>query len=123
MPGFFSGKQWQLTCVQHTRRLIRMQHTRRLTRVQHTKYFSRASYNHAAHEDGSHAAHEIARVLYTKVNSRVTCEFGLSHLTKIEEHTYVAAHACQLRCELYRSILDHINFGIIFHILHTYTVS
>ena len=35
------------------------EHTRRLTRVQHTKYYSHASYNHAAHEDGSHAAHEI----------------------------------------------------------------
>ena len=81
--------------------------------MQHTKYYLRASYNHAAHEDGSHAAHEIAPILYTKVNSRVTCEFGLNHLTKIE---VVAASECQLRCELYRSILDHINFGIIFHI-------
>ena len=50
MPWFFSGKGWQLTCVQHTRRL---------TRVQHTKYYSHASYNRAAHEDGFYAAHEI----------------------------------------------------------------
>ena len=45
-----SGKGWQLTCVQHTRRL---------TRVQHMKYYSRASYNRAAHKDGPRAAHEI----------------------------------------------------------------
>ena len=49
MPWFVSGKRWQLTCVQHIRRLSHMQHT---------KYYSRASYNRAAHEDGSHAAHE-----------------------------------------------------------------
>ena len=50
MPRFFPGKGWQLTCVQHTRRL---------TRVQHTKYYSCPSYNRAAHEDGSRAVHEI----------------------------------------------------------------
>ena len=83
----------------------------------HKKTDSRASYNRAAHKDGSHAAHEIAPVLYTKINSCITCEFGLSHLTKIGEHTHVAARECQLRCELYRSIFDHINFGIIFHIV------
>ena len=36
-----------------------MQHTRRLTGVQHTKYYLRASYNCAAHEDGSRVEHEI----------------------------------------------------------------
>ena len=50
MPLFFSGKRWQLTCVQHTRRL---------TGVQHMKYYSCASYNCAAHKDGSGVAHEI----------------------------------------------------------------
>ena len=37
-----------------------------------------------------------------KVNSHVTREFGLSNLTKIQEHTHVAACECQLRRELYR---------------------
>ena len=36
-----------------------MQHTRRLTGVQHTKYYPRASYNCAAHKDGSRVAHKI----------------------------------------------------------------
>ena len=57
MPRFFSGKGWQLTYVQHTRRL---------TRVQHAKYHSCASYNRAAHEDGSHAAHEIELACSTR---------------------------------------------------------
>ena len=48
------------------------------------------------------SARNIARVLYTKVNSRVICQFGLSHLTKIEEHTHVATRKCQLRRERYR---------------------
>ena len=30
-----------------------------LTRMQHTKYYLCASYNRAAHEDGSRAVHEI----------------------------------------------------------------
>ena len=40
-----------------------------------------------------------------KVNSLVTCEFGLSHLVKIEEHARVFAHECQFRCELYRKLI------------------
>ena len=70
----------------------------------------------AAHKKtDSHAAQEVllacflqscstrnrARVLYTKDNSCVTCEFGLSNSTKIQEHTLVAAHECQLSNELY----------------------
>ena len=46
-----------------------------------------------------------AQVLYTKVNSHVTREFGLSNSTKIQEHMHVAAHECQLRRELYRNSL------------------
>ena len=57
MPWFFSGKGWQLTC---------MQHTRRLTRVQHMKYYSCASYNRAAHEDRSHAAHKTELACSTR---------------------------------------------------------
>ena len=81
--------------------------------MQHTKYYSCASYNHAAHEDGSRAVHEIeltcsarnrAHVLYMKDNSRVTSKFGLSNSTKMPEHTRVATHECQLRNELYRSV-------------------
>ena len=49
------------------------------------------------------SAQNIARVLYTKVNYCVTHKFGLSHSTKIEEHTRVLAHECQLRRELYHS--------------------
>ena len=37
----FSGKGWQLTC---------MQHTRRLTHMQYTKYDLYASYYRAAHK-------------------------------------------------------------------------
>ena len=44
-------------------------------------------------------------MLYTKVNSCVTREFGPSNLTKIQEHTRVAARECQLRRELYRSYM------------------
>ena len=40
MPLFFPGKGWQLTCVQHTRRL---------TCVEHMNYYLRASYYCAAH--------------------------------------------------------------------------
>ena len=69
------------------------------------KYYLRASYNHAAHENGSHRAH----VLYTKVNSCVTHEFRLNHSTKIQEHMRVTACECQLRHELYRTYI------------HTYT--
>ena len=43
-----------------------------------------------------------ARVLYMKVNSRVTREFKPSHSTKIQEHTRVATRKCQLRREWYR---------------------
>ena len=83
-----------VTCVEHTRRL---------TRLQHMMYYSHAFYNRAAHEDGACAVHEIyvAHMLYTKVNSHVTCEFGLSHSIKIEGHTYVPARKCQLRRQLY----------------------
>ena len=65
------------------------------------KYYSHASYNCAAHEDGSRVAHKIE--LYMKVNSCVTCEFGPSNLTKIQEHTRVVARECQLRCEQYHT--------------------
>ena len=53
----------------------------------------------------------IACVLYTKVNSHVTCEFWLSHSTKIEEHTRVAARECRLRRELYRSTVNLITIS------------
>ena len=43
------------------------------------------------------------RMLYTKDNSRVTSEFSPSNSTKIQEHTRVAPHECQLRNELYHS--------------------
>ena len=46
------------------------------------------------------SARNIACMLYTKVNSRVIREFGLSHSTK-KEHTRVPARECQLRRELY----------------------
>ena len=73
----------------------------------------------AAHKKTDwHAAHEVllvcflqlcsirnrARVFYTKVNSRVTREFGPSNSTKIQEHTRVAARECQLRRERYHNL-------------------
>ena len=48
------------------------------------------------------SAQNRTQVLYTKVNSRVTREFGPSHSTKIQKHARVAAHECQLRHEQYR---------------------
>ena len=61
------------------------------------------------------SAQNRAHMLYTKDNSCVTREFGLSHLTKIEEHTCVAAHECQLKRELYRNyfMLDHFHHVLI----------
>ena len=73
--------------------------------MQHTKYYSRASYNCAAHEDGSCVVHEIELTCSTQkltLVSRVTCEFALSNLTKIQEHTCVAAYESQLRRKWYR---------------------
>ena len=79
MPRFFSGKGWQLTCVQHTRRL---------TCVQHTKYYSCASYNRAAHEDGSRAVHEIKLVCSTQ---KITL---MSHVSsvRVTRHKYKNIH-------------------------------
>ena len=113
-----------ITRVQHTKYYSRAAHqvllacsTPSITHVQHTKYYSRA-----AHEVLlacflqscstlrwiSCSAQNIACVLYTKVNSRVTCKFRLSHSTKIEEHMCVAERECQLRCKRYRMyILEH----------------
>ena len=59
--------------------------------------------HHVAHEDGSHTAHKIELACSTRMFSRVTRKFGLSHSTKIQEHMHVAACECQLRRELYCS--------------------
>ena len=60
IPRFFPGKGWQLTCVQHTRRL---------TRVQHTKYYSHASYYHAAYKVWiMYSTQNIACTQYTRVD-------------------------------------------------------
>ena len=78
MPWFFSGKGWQLTplsCVQHTRRLIR---------VQHTKYYLHASYNRAAHEDGSRAVHEIELACSTR---KITLVYHVS-LVRVTRQKY-----------------------------------
>ena len=56
-------------------------------------------------------AQNIARMLYRKVNSRVTCKFGLSHSTKIEEHMCVFAHECQPRRELYHTFFIQHDFN------------
>ena len=48
------------------------------------------------------SARNRACVLYMKVNSHVTREFGPSHWTKIQEHMRIATRECQLRCERYR---------------------
>ena len=104
-----------------------MQHTR-LPHVQHTKYYSHVSYNCTAHEVLlacflqlystrrwiSYSAQNIARVLYMKVNSRVTRKFGLSHLIKIEEHMSVLALKCQLRRDLYCMCLMLYHYTIKF---------
>ena len=59
-----AGKRWLLTCIQHSRRLIR---------VQHTKHHSRASYHHALHKLLlSCSARKMAHVQYTKFDSRAT---------------------------------------------------
>ena len=68
--------RWLLTCIQHTRRLIR---------VQHTKHYSHAPYHHAAHELLLVCnTQKITCVQYTKFDSLAThfvshaC-FDLSH--------------------------------------------
>ena len=48
------------------------------------------------------SAQNRAHVLYTKDNSRVTCEFDPSNTTEIQEHTRVAARECEHRNKLYR---------------------
>ena len=41
-------------------------------RMQHMKYYSRASYNCAAHEDGSRAAHEMELASSTRKKTLVS---------------------------------------------------
>ena len=84
MPWFFSGKGWQLTCVQHTRRLIRLQHT---------KYYSRASCNRAAHEDGSRAAHEIELACSTRKITLVSHASSVRVTRQKYKNTCVLPHA------------------------------
>ena len=80
-----AGKRWLLTCIQHTRRLIR---------VQHTKHYLHASYHCAAHKLLlACSARKIAHVQYTKFDLHAA--HFVSHAclirvtTKIEEHTRV----------------------------------
>ena len=61
------------------------------------------------------SAQSIAHVLCTKVNSCVTCEFGLSHLIKIEEYMSVLACECQVRLELYHTCLMLYHYTIKFN--------
>ena len=58
------------------------------------------------------SARNRAHVLYTKVNSRVAREFGLSHSTKIQKHTCVATRECQLRCERYHTYIATGNISL-----------
>ena len=81
MPRFFSGKGWQLTCVQHTRRL---------TRVQHMKYYSHASYNRAAQEDGSRAVHKIKLLCSTR---KITL---VSHASSVQVTQQKYKNTCML---------------------------
>ena len=81
-------------------------HKKTDSRVQHTKYYSRASYNCAAHKDGSRVVHKIELTCTTRKITLVTGKFGPSNMTKVQEHTRVAAHECQLRNELYRIIYE-----------------
>ena len=83
MPCFFSGKGWQLTCVQHTRRL---------TRMQHTKYYSHASYNRAAHKDGSRAAHEIELASSTRKITLVSHASSVQVTRQKYKNTRVLPH-------------------------------
>ena len=70
-----------------------MQHTRRLTRVQHMKYYSRASYNRAAHEDGSRAVHEMELVRSTQ-NITLVSHACLVQVTRQKyKNTCVLPHA------------------------------
>ena len=75
-------KRWQLTCVQHTRRL---------TDVQHMKYYSLASYNCTVHEDGlSHVVHEIELACSKR---KLMFRPLLPPVTKPNVYTYIYTHS------------------------------
>ena len=70
-----------------------MQHTRRLTGIQHTKYYSHASYNYAAHEDGSGVAHEIELACSTQ-NLNLVSHASLVQVTRQKyKNTHMLPHA------------------------------
>ena len=93
MPWFFSGKGWQLTCMQHTRRLTHVQYTKYITRVlltivQHMKMDSRAAHDielgcstrkitlmsHASLVRVTRQKYKNTRVLaHTSVNLEMSC--------------------------------------------------
>ena len=70
--------------------------------MQHTKYYSHASYNGAAHEDGSRAAHEIELACSARKITLVS-HASLVRVTQQKYYMRAAACECQLRNELYCS--------------------
>ena len=84
-PWSFSGKRWKLTCMEHTRRLLRMQHR---------KHYSRASYYYASHEKLLVcSARKIVCAQHTKVDSRAA--HFVSHVCFDSRHDKNwITHAC-----------------------------
>ena len=85
-----------------------MQHTRRLTRVQHTKYYSHAFYNCPAHEDGSHAAHEMEVACSTQKITHVSHACSVRVTRQKYENTRVLLHASvnlEMSCTVYLKII------------------
>ena len=61
--------------------------------MQHTKYYSRASYNRAAHEDGSRAAHEM-ELACSKQKITLVSHVSLVRITRQKyKNTRVLLHA------------------------------
>ena len=106
IPWFFSGKGWQLTCVQHTRRL---------TRVQHTKYYLCASYNRAAHKNRSCAAHKIELACSTRKLTLVSHASSVRVTWQKYKNTHVLPHVSvrRERYHMYDIILEVISQAFI----------
>ena len=83
--------------------------------MQHAKYHSRASYNRAAHEDGSHAAHEIELACSTR---KITL---MSHVSLVRvtwqkyKNTRVLPHTSvnlEMSCTVSCKLLSHFSSNL-----------
>ena len=66
---------------------------KRLTGMQHTKYYLRASYNCAAHKDGSRVVHEIELAFSTRKLTLVSHASSDQVTQQKYKNTHVLPHA------------------------------